>query len=578
MFGTFVVAAMVAVMFTLAGASDSRADVIRGRARARLLAEGTLSAVESDLRETIANFDNPLLSGTRTIAGVEVNFEVTELGLAQVASDPGGLSRTVQPYEIVATANEDGVAFTSRTLINVERLPLFQFAAFYDGTLEIHPGPSMTLRGRVHSNQDIHLGGGNRLTLDTNYTRAVGDIFRNRRFSDRSTGQVDIRRYVDNPFDPAAPAVFERMLGRNEFTATTTVSGYDSNFTEGFDTNGDGDLNDPSDWLPFEFGALELWGPPEGSAEQGHTVLTGQHGITEAVAPGIESIQLYDETPSGTGGDYRFDAALGDFVLDPGNGTHERGHFFDNAGLAIVVDTVGNFQVLDGAGNDISFAVQVAISLDGVPDFRQSDSMAVDTRVIRIDIDELNESGHFPSNGLIYGGRVDIGEGTDAGGILLTGGTEISSALTVASNGAVYVQGDYNTIDKKPASIISDTVNLLSNAWDGTKAPGELPDAVETTYNVAMVTGSSESTPDAYNGGFENLPRFHEDWQDVDCNIAGSFVNIYDSQAATGDWVFGRDRYTAPNRNWDYEQLFNDINNLPPFTPVAISVSRIVTF
>ena len=93
-----------------------------------------------------------------------------------------------------------------------------------------------------------------------------------------------------------------------------------------------------------------------------------------------------------------------------------------------------------------------------------------------------------------------------------------------------------------------------------------------------MVSGNSATTASSYNGGLENLPRFHENWNGVRCNIRGSFVNMYESQYATGNWVYGGDRYTAPVRNWSYETAFNDVANLPPFTPMAVSVEDVVSW
>ena len=78
-----------------------------------------------------------------------------------------------------------------------------------------------------------------------------------------------------------------------------------------------------------------------------------------------------------------------------------------------------------------------------------------------------------------------------------------------------------------------------------------LPGASETTFNFAMVTGSYETESGRYSGGLENLPRFHEDWSGVPCNVSGSFVNLFDSQYATGDWRYGSDRYRAPIRAWE---------------------------
>jgi hypothetical protein len=130
---------------------------------------------------------------------------------------------------------------------------------------------------------------------------------------------------------------------------------------------------------------------------------------------------------------------------------------------------------------------------------------------------------------------------------------------------------------KSAAAVIADAVNLLSNDWeknstwsgDGKKDKGELPKASATTYNAAMITGADATVGSSYSGGFENLPRFHEDWGSVSCKIRGSFVNIFKSQIATGKWVYGGDHYTAPNRDWDYDPSFNDLSKLPPYTPMA---------
>jgi hypothetical protein len=92
--------------------------------------------------------------------------------------------------------------------------------------------------------------------------------------------------------------------------------------------------------------------------------------------------------------------------------------------------------------------------------------------------------------------------------VVLKNGSELAADVTLVSDGPVYIQGDYNTVDKKGAAVIADAVNLLSNSWDNSKGYGSLPTASETDYNVALVTGSYESVPGRYNGGFENLPPF----------------------------------------------------------------------
>lgn len=558
-FGTFVVASMVSVMFAMASVSDRQSEVKEGTSRARLLAEGAVAAAEKDLRIALAAWREPVTSGQIDVGGVAVDFEVTELGEQQTYTEDSGIVRLVQPFEIESRARAGGASAVAHRIVNVEWMPLFQFAVFYGNDLEIHAGPNMTLRGRVHSNGDMYLGGGSTITFDTNYVRAVGDMYRARKNGNVGGGNVDIRKYVANPFDPSEPRAFERMLSRSQLSAPS-ISGYDSAFRDGYDANGDGDLRDAGDLLPFEFGSQELWSAPSGYGVDGVTVMTGQHGVGEAVTPEIGSIQLWEETA-------------------PGSGEYEKGYYHANAGLAIVVDENGQtFTATDADGNDVTEDIAAAVTLTGVPDMRQSNSSSEDVPVVQIDVAALAATGYAPENGLIYAAHEGTGTGTEAKGVVLTNGAELPSALTVASEGPVYVHGDYNTVDKKGAAVIGDAINLLSNSWDGTKSPGSLPNASETTFNFAMITGSYESVPNRYNGGLENLPRFHEKWSGVPCNISGSFVNIYDSQHATGDWRYGSDRYTAPIRNWEYDESFNSLGGLPPFTPMAVSAAPVVSW
>ncbi|MEM9380529.1 MAG: hypothetical protein AAGB93_11320 [Planctomycetota bacterium] len=564
-FGTVVVASMVSVMFTMAGVSDRQSDVRRGRARASYVAEGALRTVVKDLQTALAAWEAPPTTGVKTVAGVSVDYSVVPLGPQVQSTDASGVVVLIQPYEVETSVRLDDVAERAHRIVNATWTPLFQFAVFYNDDLEIHAGPDMELRGRVHTNGDMYLGGGSTITLDTNYVRAVGGILRKNKLTGNAAGgNVDIRQWVADPFG-SDPSEFYRMLSQSQLDAlhqAYATSGYDSSFA-GYDHEGNGSFLDPNDLLPFDLGAAAFWGPPDGyGGGVGQTVMTGAHGVREAVTPTIESLQMYDA-----------DGAPG--------------YYFDNAGLSIVVDPTGRtFTAYDGLGNDITAAVAPALSIGVVSDMRQSGSAADPVPTIEVDMQLLAGTGHFPANGLLYAAHESMGSGTAARGITLTNGAELQGALTVASPSPVYVQGDYNVVDKKGASVIGDAVNLLSNAWTGSKRPGMLPEATETTYNFAMVTGSYDTIPidpdnpggGRYNGGLENLPRFHENWTGVPCNISGSFVNLADSQFATGDWTYGGDRYTAPIRNWQYDPLFNSLDELPPFTPMAVEARDVVSW
>jgi hypothetical protein len=583
LFGAMAAASTVALFLALALSSDRTAGVHRHGTRARYAAEGGLESAKSELRTVVANWGVPAPTRTITLDGIDVTTSVQPSGFADVRTDPAGIQTTVTGFELDARAEVQGHRAAAHRVIEAEATPLFQFAVFYQGDLEINPGPDMTLTGRIHSNQDVFLNCGGTLRCDTNYLHAGGGIYRHRKDDpSQSGGTVDVRRWVANPFDPSSPVEFVRMNSRSQMDAlgVPSISGYDSQFVDGWDAENDGDFYGPYDWLPFGPGALELWSEPDGyTGGTGNTVLTGEHGIGEAVTPDIGSIEMYEPVD---GGSWAWDNAAGEYVpVAAGTGTHDPGYYHGQAGLAIRADANGTWKAFDGTGADVTSALQScgAVTVGDIYDARQANGGVGNVPLIEIDVERLGSCSAWPSNGLLYAGHQEMGTGTEARGVLLKHGSELASKLTVVSDGSVYIQGDYNTVAKKGAAVIGDAINLLSNAWNDSKtAANGLPTASRTTYNCAMLTGNSDSSVGSYNGGLENLPRFHENWSGVDCVIAGSFVNLWNSVYATGAWVYGGNRYQAPRRLWNYDPAFNQVANLPPFTPMAVTAVDVVSW
>lgn len=148
------------------------------------------------------------------------------------------------------------------------------------------------------------------------------------------------------------------------------------------------------------------------------------------------------------------------------------------------------------------------------------------------------------------------------------------TGLTVVSDQAIYVQGDYNNNNKQPAAAIADSINVLSNACidaDNALSCGissTAPNASNTTVNAAFLAGTdmtnSGATP-GYNGGLENYPRFHENWNGINLTYRGSFISLGTPLHVSGRW--SNQVYSPPERTWDYDPDFNDFAKLPPMTP-----------
>jgi hypothetical protein len=497
-----IVVAMI-ILLTLAAAVSTAQTTSRNtqhaldRTAALSIAEGTTEAAQKNMLNEVANFIPPSLSGSVTIAGESHPYTIFPVGSPANRTDSDGITMAIQTYRISAATTRGLAGATVNRIVDLTMTPLFQYMIFYQNDLEILPGPSMTLAGRVHSNRDIYIGCDNTLTVDSNYLRCTGDILRKRKNDgSESNGTVSIR-----------------------VKDTTT-----------YDTMSNSEDSENPGWTEM---ALSTWNG---------TVQSGTHGVREVATPTIGSIRAYGEDG-------------------------QKGYYHANADLVVVND-----KAYDRSGNLLPLP-SGTVSMKTMYDGREGKTI----KVTEIDVGRLNSSGYFPTNGLVYAYRTDASS-TQPNGVRLANAKEILHPMTVVSQDPLFIKGDFNTVNKKGTAVISDAVNLLSNSWNDTKTAGHLPTASATKYNVAIVTGNVP-TPDgggSYSGGFENLPRFHENWDGVKATIRGAFINIFESEFARSKWVYGGDKYTAPIRDWQFDTALQDMNNLPPFTPNAVYFQRVL--
>ncbi len=229
----------------------------------------------------------------------------------------------------------------------------------------------------------------------------------------------------------------------------------------------------------------------------------------------------------------------------------------------IIEDTQGK----DKSGNDVSLAPCGATSIENFYDPREKKNMVV----TEVDIGAFEACGKMAANEIQY-----VSRNAANGAVRLVNGSQLpSQGLTVVSENPVYVQGDYNTVNKVPAAVLGDAITVLSNNWEpndsnkkGKDVTSERP-ATETTVNTAFALApSAESTVGQGNGQLENRIRFLENWNGVDFNYNGSLDALWYSQQAaeplrcSGD--SGDNYYRPPIRNWAYDTLFD--TNPPPGT------------
>lgn len=290
----------------------------------------------------------------------------------------------------------------------------------------------------------------------------------------------------------------------------------------------------------------------ESTARWNGTVRSAAHGITKRTAPSVGSIQ-----PDGYYSSQADIKIVNDELIKGGQVLTEN--------IDYPVGAISTSNTLYNARED-KYIETVNIDLKKLAGYAPGDPPG-----------NPSFSNNLPSDGLLYATKGDASPFSQPG-IRLINGQEIyrNGGLTVVSNDPIYIQGDYNTVSGKPACVICDSLNILSNKWnDSNKSPGALPKATSTTVNCAAIAGVDTTTSGDYNGGLENYPRLHENWSGKQLSIKGSFVSLWESSIATGEWVYGSPQYTAPVRKWEYDETFNNMTNLPPFTPMAIEAERI---
>ncbi|HKS77143.1 MAG TPA: PilX N-terminal domain-containing pilus assembly protein [Terriglobales bacterium] len=176
-----------------------------------------------------------------------------------------------------------------------------------------------------------------------------------------------------------------------------------------------------------------------------------------------------------------------------------------------------------------------------------------------------------------------------------------TGGFTVASENPVYVLGNYNantypfpSTSPAAASVIADAVTLLSNAWQnnwgdyasfldsismgsGTSPSTSARNASQSYYRLAIAAGknvnfrqpTSFSAASDYgtDGGLHNFLRYLENWGGTNIYYQGSLVSLFYSQYATSAFKCCTVVYGAPYRNYSFDTLFLNPNNLPPATP-----------
>lgn len=532
-------------------------------------------------------------------------------------------SKKITVYSI--SSNDNGQNWKGlKSDITVTRANMSSYGVFFNDDLEILPGATMSFKGKIHTNKNMYLGGP--LTLGTTTTGAevssAGHIFVGRKNDNsQQTDSVNVYYTANNStIQNAAITADTDSINKNIVNAFNSNDLEKTNLGDGIGTDDTWKVatssDDSSKWSTSTVNSKK-WDWKSGASERwNNAVQDSTHGVEKKDPPKIDDIQ--------PGGAYEQKAGM---VIKTDRTTTGTGQIVetiqvkDSIGVvkysktltyASATATIPTVSVTNNLGITADSSANPPVKADPFDSIKFKDGReqkAVTTAAI--DIASLQKSPSWPANGLVYASRNDAVASTNnslrnPSGFIIQNGSTLSKEMNFVTNNPVYVRGDFNkhkladntSIEDtdsragtasdtwKPASIISDATTMLSNSWDPNNAnylpsgTGTSPTAASNTeFNFTMITGNvktkRDNTDTYYSGGLENFPRFLENWGSKTAKFRGSLIQLWESKYANTKW--GGSYYSAPNRNWGFDQSYDRTNLTNTFADMFPSVTKSIS-
>ncbi len=518
---------------------------------------------------------------------------------------------TTYSYHAVATVqktNDPNFTVTVSRYFQQYDASLFQAMLFFQNDLELHPGPNMTLYGLVHTNSNMYAvaGSGGGLTFSSNVSFHGNQNTLNPASTHPSnfyqtgsgnTGGIQIPGYVEG----VTQSLYNQESGNwgsyknpvYNASMGSQLSQVQSLDPLGMSTNAVVDPNNPNASGTHEI--IERPSPVSATNPDANTAYTDPDAFAAHRVFNSASLRIIIN---------RKDPTRVVRVYTPAS----------NVENSVEVVPTGSS---NPANQNIADQINAAVTVDNtgsIYDFREGRTINADT----VDLSKLTPAlNTYASSNPSYLGTIYITDATNADGNgntgnsdairLRKGGVLPDAGLTIATDGAIYVQGDYNTgttygadgpgntvtttsqpasnknsdptqytvsgYTQKPAAIMGDAVMILSNAWSDLNSGLDMSsrNAVPTTMNSAIVSGQVLTTNSAASGGAHNFPRFLENWGGDNFTYHGSMCELYASTHFTGTYGKGN-VYSPPNRRWFFDDNF--LSSAPPGNLRSTTYSR----
>jgi hypothetical protein len=439
-----------------------------------------------------------------------------------MALDPiyAGLQGFVSTYTVVSHAQDTASIQTVNAgvyqKLQLASIPIFQFAMYSSGDMEISCGQPFDVTGRIHSNGSLYVEPDNTLTFESGVTAVVSNIFG--------------REPLDTRGPPAGSVVYVHPEQKLAPVQALTLP--------------IGASNSPT-------AIREIIEPPPAG---------------EAPSSPIGRLRYYNQcdmiiTAS--------DVGLG-LSVTSGQVNNFQTLVWTNEWQNFVYTTNSFWDAREG-----KTVLPIDINIGAVTAWNVTNqslrSLLLGSNLTSIYVVDLR---NLPANDL-SAVRVFNGTQLPPNGLTVATGRPLYVLGDYNEYNSAYL-GSTNTSATHPASLVADAITILSDAWtDGnsTAAVGSRG-AAATTVNAALLTGTVETTLGNYSGGMENFPRFLESWGLANVfTYNGSMIKMFPSLYATNVWGQAN-VYDPPKRNWAFDAKFNDPAGLPPKTPSLQQVVR----
>ena len=428
-----------------------------------------------------------------------------------------GLQGFMSTYTIVSDAkdlaNPQDLTVGVLQKVQLDSIPIFQFAMFSSGDMEISCGEPFDITGPVHSNGHLYIEPDSSMTFESGVTAVTDILFQ--------------RNPLDTRGPPAGGVVYVQPDQKKAPVASLNL--------------------------------------PIGTT---NNTPVGVREIIEPPPPG--------EDPTSPLGQLRYYNSCDMLVIVSNTTVSATSGIFNNFMTAVPPSEVATFVSTTNSFFDAREGKQVQpidLNIGQLAAWSQTNN-SLRSSLIGSNVSSVYVVDRRTLAGTSLGAvRVVNGRQLPPNGLTVATGRPLYVLGDYNQTNTANL-GTNNTAGTRPASLVADAITILSDSWTDANSQSPVGSRVasSTTVNAAFLTGVVETTQGNYSGGMENFPRFLETWGLANVfTYNGSMIKMFPSLYATNVWGQAN-VYDPPARNWAFDVNFDDPTKLPPKTPSLLTV------